>query len=77
MRMELMSVLAHKHILLMFVVSVLGFCFFFFSILGFIPNQLHNKSGNVRHACVIITGIITTMNPVILMAWRGFGALVG
>lgn len=40
--------------------------------LGFISNQLHNKSCNVRHVCVIITGIITTMKPFILMAQRGF-----
>lgn len=70
-----MSVRAHKHILLVFVVSVL--VFLFFSTLGFVSNQLHYKSCNVRHACVIITGIITTMKPFILMALRGFRALVG
>lgn len=80
MGMELMSVRAHKHILLAFVVSgcVFSFSFFFFpSTLGFVSNQLHNKSCNVRHACVIITGIITTMKPFILLALKGFRALVG
>lgn len=75
MGMEPMSVNAQKHILLVFVLSVLFLGFF--STLGFVSKQLHNKSCNVRHACVIITGIITTMKLFILMAWRGFRALVG
>lgn len=72
MEMELMSIYAHKHILLLFVVSG----FLFFSNLGIISNQLHNKSCNVRHACVIKTGIIT-MKPLILMALGGGRVLVG